>query len=145
MAIVEGQTAWECCYLAEQTLRYTQPGDQILYYWKEAKLQCKRGWTGKNCDTCAPNFGPVGRCDRCLGSWTGDDCDTCADGWLPPTCDQICEGFGCCNHDNCQGCIQMGLWVGKDSNQLRLEARLTFSGETCSDLVPGCRSISYLC
>ena len=67
------------------------------------------------------------------GGWTGDNCDSCADGWLLPKCDVICDGFGCCNNDNCQGCIQNGRWVTTFGD----EVHLTFKGERCSDLVPG--------
>ena len=98
--------------------------------------QCLRGWTGENCTDCATNFGPAGKCDTCLTGWAGDDCDACADGWLPPTCDQICNGFGCCNHSNCQGCIENGKWEGAVLLQ-NFEVRLTFSGDTCTQVVSG--------
>ena len=134
--MVEGQTAQQCCYLAEQTLRYSQPGDHILYYWKEGRLKCKRGWTGRNCDSCGTNLGPPGQYDSCMNGWTGENCDTCADGWLAPTCDQICDGFGYCNCGECEGCIQTGRWEGSVGTW-SLKVHLTFRGETCSVLVPG--------
>ena len=83
--MVDGPTTRQCCYLTQETLRYSQPGDQIMYYKKEAELECKRGWTGPNCDSCVTNFGPPGHCDRCLPRFKGDNCDTCAEGFpLPP-------------------------------------------------------------
>ena len=132
--MVAGQTAQQCCYLEEQKLHYSQPGNQILYYRKEAQLQCKKGRSGTNCDACAQQWSGV-NCDACAPGWACDDCDTCADGFLNPTCDQICDGFGCCNHDNCQGCIQNGVWEGPSPTSPG--ARLTFRGKTFSDLVPG--------
>ena len=131
IAMVEGQTARQCCFLDQTEVQYRQPGNQILYYWKHAELQCQDkwigrnfdacavGWTGPDCDTCATNIGPPGQCN------------TCNDGWLPPTCDQICDGFGCCDPDNCQGCIQNGRW----QNRIFQVIHLTFRGERSSDVV----------
>ena len=117
-----------CCMLSRSVIQYRQPGDMVLYYQKETPVTCQTGWTGDNCDSCAPG-------------WTGDDCDTCVDGWLPPTCDQICDGFGCCNQGECQGCIQNGKWVGEVDTtwwgKVNIEVRLTFAGETCSEIIPG--------
>ena len=137
MVTIDGPTTRQCCYLAETPLRYSHPGDQILYHRKEAKLECKKGWTGPNCDYCATNFGPPGQCDKCLPRFKGDDCDTCADGFLPPTCDQMCDGFGCCNHGNCQGCIQNGRWEGAIFLHHQVVAVLTFRGDKCTELVNG--------
>ena len=139
--MIDGPVTRQCCYLAEPPLRYSQPGSQILYYRKEAELECKKGWTRQNCDSCSTNFGPPGQCNMCLPRFKGDECDTCACGWLPPTCDQICNGFGCCNHSNCQGCIQNGRWEGTLLNQ-PLELVLTFRGNMCTELVPGKLNIS---
>ena len=136
VVIVDEHLERQCCYLAEQTIHYRQPGEQILYYMNDAELKCKKGWTGQNCDSCVTNFEPPGECSRCRTGWTGEDCDACADGFLPPTCDQICDGFGCCNHGNCQGCIQNGRWEGTFATQA-LETVLTFRGDTCTELVPG--------
>ena len=130
--MVEGQTSGQCCFLNQTAIRYRQPGHQILYYWKEAELQCQDMWAGDNCDLCTQGWSGA-NCDTCAPGWTGNDCDTCAEGFLPPTCDQICDGFGCCNHDNCQGCIQNGRWQTPNGH----EVYLTFNGEKCSDLVPG--------
>ena len=80
----------QCCFLNQTAIQYRQPGDQILYYWKEAELQCQDMLTGDNCDLCTEGWAGD-NCDTCELGWTGDDCDTCADGWLPPTCDQICD------------------------------------------------------
>ena len=120
--MVEGKTAQKCCFLNQTEIRYSQPGDQILYYWKDAKLQCKRGWTGDNCDTCAPNFGPEGQCTQCLRGWAGDNCDVCR--------------FGFSTKSNCRECIQNGYWKGNMGSKY-LDVNLTFTGETCSELVPG--------
>ena len=144
--------------LQDDVLRDRKPGQQVLHSDADVTFSCQRGWvgsdcdscdvnfepvgecsrcslgwSGRNCDTCVSNFGPAGQCDECLGGWTGDNCDICTDGWLLPMCDQICDGFGCCNHDNCQGCIQNGQW----KTPIGQEVYLTFKGETCSDLVPG--------
>ena len=176
--MVDGKTAQQCCFLNQTEIRYSQPGDQILYYWKEAKLRCKRGWTGRNCDTCAPNFGPSGQCDSCLKGWSGLNCDSCATGWAGPGCDgcatgwigtdcdscatnfgpdgrcdrcltswtgdncNYCEGFGFSIESNCTGCIQNGYWKGNKGSRY-LDVHLTFTGETCSELVPGMCTSTY--
>ena len=127
--MVEGKTARHCCLLVQPEILHRQPGDRILFYLKEATLKFKRGWTGKNCDSCALNFGPPGQCDSCITGWKGDDCDAC-------------EGFGFSTESNCTECIQNGYWIGNISSKY-LDVYLTFTGETCSDLVPG-RLISTL-
>ena len=103
--------------------------------------QCLRGWSGENCSDCGTNFGPPGQCDQCLRGWAGDSCDACAPGWTGPECD-ACEGFGFSTESNCTECIQNGYWKGHMSSRY-LDVHLTFTGETCSDLVPG-RLISTL-
>ena len=119
--MVEEQMAQQCCFVEKQPLLYSQPGDYILYHRKEAQVKCKKGWTGDNCDACA-------------AGWTGDNCDECAPGWLPPGC-STCR-FGFSTESNCTECITNGLWTGT-ANGKDLTLRLTFNGETCSEVVPG--------
>ena len=147
--------------LHDPILLNRKPGQQVLHDEADVTFSCQRGWVGSDCDRCDVNFGPDGECSRCRTGWVGDNCDACAigwigsdcdtcatnfgppgqcdtcnDGWLPPTCDKKCDGFGCCNHGECQGCIQNGRWQGSIGHN-SLEVRLTFSGETCSQVVPG--------
>ena len=64
----------------------------------------------------------------------------CEDGWTEPNCDQICDGFGCCNNDECSGCIRDGHWQGTLSygdSFIILEFYLSFGGRTCTNLLPG--------
>ena len=227
VALMDIEKTYQCCFLTEQTLFYSQPGHQILYYWKEIELLCRERWTGHNCDSCiirwtgancsscdknlgppgecndclgglvgencsqcAPNFGPEGQCDQCvtgragenctqcapnfgpeeqcdqcvtgragencsecavnfgppgqcnscLSRWAGDNCDSCAQGWSGDNC-EICEGFGCCNQGECEGCIQDGKWVGTVGLEY-LEVHLTFSGDTCTTPHTGKLNIS---
>ena len=146
VVVIDEEDIHQCCFL--QKISYKKPGYKILYHLMNTTLQCKKGWSGTNCDACALQWtgdncdacvpGWAGDdCDACVPGWTGDDCDTCADGWLPPTCDQICDGFGCCNQGECQGCIQNGRWEGLTGSGFPVQVDLTFSGSRCSDLVPG--------
>ena len=158
--MVEEQMTNQCCFLSEQTIRYNKPGSQILYFRTEAEVKCKRGWTGYGCDACAPNFEPPGECSRCRTGLAGNDCDACARGWTGPNCDecdlkfgppgecdtcltgwtgpvcQYCEGFGFSTESNCTECIQNGRWEGRRS-RTDMEVYLTFTGSSCSELIPG--------
>ena len=121
---------------------------------------CDHGWTGENCDSCDGNFGPPGQCDSCLRGWAGNSCAICANGWTglecdacsrnfgpPGQCDRCltgwtgdncyyCEGFGFSTESNCTECIQNGYWKGMIGSTY-LDVHLTFTGDTCSDLVLG--------
>ena len=119
--MIEGHMVRKCCFVEQQTLLYSQPGDHILYHRKEVELQCKKGWTGDNCDACA-------------SGWTSEDCDTCTPGRLPPDC-STCR-FGFSTESNCTVCIQNGYWKGSHSSYY-LDVHLTFTGDTCSDWVLG--------
>jgi hypothetical protein len=51
------------------------------------------GWTGEDCDECAPGFGgelcePLDEVDEndCMTGWTGEDCDECAPGFVGERC-----------------------------------------------------------
>ena len=124
----------QCCFLEAQDLLYRQPGEEIIYHQKEAQLQCQKGWTGRNCESCAPTFDPTGECSRCRTGWTGYNCDTCALGWLPPDC-STCR-FGFSTESNCTECIQNGLWTGKVDDK-NLTVWLTFTGDTCATVASG--------
>ena len=89
-----------------------KPGDMILYYKNDTSVKCQTGWAGRNCDACAPNFGPLGQCNRC-------------------------KRFAFSVDSKCSGCIRNGQWIGKWYNFFTLTATLTFDGPTCSNLVSG--------
>ena len=118
----------QCCFLEAQNMLYSQSGGEIIYHRKEAELQCKKGWTGRNCDSCVKNFGPTRQCDQCLRGWSGEMCDSCdpnfepegecsrcrtgwagndcrecAPGWLPPDCSTCRFRFN--TTSNCTECI----------------------------------------
>ena len=133
--MIDGEMMQQCCLLHDKEIRYSQPGDQILYHREETMFQCRTGWTGDNCDICATNFGPPGSCDTCLAIFTGPECDACAPGWTGPDC-QYCEGFGFSTESNCTQCIQNGYWKGRIRHNY-LDVHLTFTGESCSELVLG--------
>ena len=142
------RTDW-CCLVTESQIRYRTPGDLILYYMNNTTLKCETGWAGRNCEACAPNFGPPGRCDQCLPRWAGENCDSCAVGWDGRNCESCapgwtgpecsaCEGFGFSAESNCTECIQNGYWAGTFLNNVwTMTAYLTFERPACSDLVPG--------
>ena len=120
----------------------------ILYYRKEAKLKCQHRLTGRNCNACAPNFGPPGQCDQCLRGWTGENCNECATNFDPPgKCDQCLRGWGGENCDvcefgfstesNCTECIEEGEWAGTYVGAEFISIKMTFKGPACSNLVPG--------
>ena len=123
----------------------------ILYYKEESLVKCQTGWIGKNCDTCAQNFGPAGQCDQCLRGWNGENCSQCAANFGPPGhCDQclrgwagencdVCE-FGFSTESNCTECIQNGTWAGPYS-PFHMTVYLTFEGPACTNLVPGMYSM----
>ena len=209
VAMIDGEMTQQCCFLVQPEIQYSQPGDQIIYHRKEATLNCKRGWTGDNCDSCATNFEPPGQCGKCARGWSGENCNECSTGWTGDKCDSCarnfwppgqcdsclerwtgencsecvkgwagpeydgcatgragtdcdscdvnfgpagqcdrclsgwagdncnyCDGFGFSPKSNCSECIQNGLWKG-ESRTKNVEVRLTFTGETCSDLVLG--------
>ena len=121
--MIDEQMTQQCCLLVHREIQYRQPGDQVLYHQKEATVKCKRGWTGENCDLCTRNFGPEGQCNQCLTGWIGDSCN-------------YCEGFGFSTESNCTECIHNGYWKGTFRSNY-LDVHLTFTGETCSELVPG--------
>ena len=70
----------------------------------ESTYQCTcpdvTGWTGDDCNTCAPHWSDT--CDSCAEEtgWTGDDCNTCAPYWSD-TCDSCLEGWSGSNCENC--------------------------------------------
>ena len=126
-----------CCLITEREIQYKKPGDLILYYKNNAALKCQTGWTGRNCDACAPNFeppgqcdhclrgwtgrncdvcsenfGPVGQCDRCVTGWAGENCDTCARGWTGDNCTECATNFGPVGQ--CDRCL-LG-WAGNNCN-----------------------------
>ena len=114
VAVIYGERTHECCVLIQQTLLYRQPGDQILYYVKEAELLCKdkftghncdscmSGWTGPNCSTCDVKYGPPGQCDQCLRGWAGENCSECAANFWPTgQCDKCLRGWF---EENCSQC-----------------------------------------
>ena len=59
---------------------------------------CLIGWTGEDCDACAPGFGgencaPLPAVaaaaveeEGCLAGWVGEDCDECAPGYSGEDC-----------------------------------------------------------
>ena len=149
----------KCCLLVQPNIRYRQHGDEIIYHRKDVDLkctkgwtrsncslcvtnlgppgqcnQCLRGWAGENCSECAANFGPPGQCEKCLRGWTGNNCDVCALGWSPPDC-STCR-FGFITESNCTECIPNGRWTGTVDNK-DLTVTLSFTGETCSEVMPG--------
>ena len=157
--MIDGEMTQQCCLLLGNEIGYRQPGNQTLYHIIEAKIKCEKGWTGHNCDSCARNYGPAGLCDRCLTGWAGENCSECAIGWTGPECSSCatnfgppgqcdsclagwtgdnCDvcGFGFSTESNCTECIQNGLWEGT-LNGKPLEIHLTFTGESCSQFVPG--------
>ena len=122
VAMINEPAIQQCCFIYQENFHFRQPGDSNIYHRKEAELQCKKGWTGRNCDSCAPKFEPPGNCSRCHNGWVGDNCDVC--------------GFGFNAESNCTECIQNGLWTGT-VNEKNLTVRLTFTGYTCSTVEPG--------
>ena len=132
--MTEGAMVRQCYIVDQETLLYRKPGNYILYHRKEARLQCKKGWTGNKCDSCDVNYGPRGLCDNCLTGWAGENCDACALGWSPPAC-TTCQ-FCFSSESNCTECIENGRWTGMVRHQ-DLTVWLTFTKETCSELVPG--------
>ena len=58
----------------------------------------------------------------------------CEDGWTEPACDQISDGLGCCNSDECSGCIRNGHWQGTlccGDSFIILEFYLSFGLRRC--------------
>ena len=121
----------------------------VLYYKSDTPIKCQTGWTGRNCDACAPNFGPPGQCAECFRGFAGENCNECVTnfgppgncnrcvlGWTGDNCD-VCE-FGFSRESNCTECIQNGYWTGTYSQApFPLRAYLTFEGPVCSNLAPG--------
>ena len=125
----------------------------VLFYKKEIPLTCQRGLIGRNCNECAPNFGPPGQYDQCLTGWAGLDCDSCAKGFTGDNCTMCDTNFGPdgqCNKcvtgragdncdmcefgfsagSNCTECIQNGFWTGTFSTFATMTVSLTFEGPT---------------
>ena len=91
-----------CCLVTESVIRYRKPRDMILYYRQETPMKCQRGSTGRNCDRCAPIYGPPGQCDLCLRGWTGENCSECDTNFGPPgQCDQCLRTWA---GQNCNLC-----------------------------------------
>ena len=161
---MEPQTNW-CCLATQSEIQYRKLGDMILYYKRDADLRCLTGWTGSNCDACALNFGPPGKCNRCLIGWAGENCDTCARGWTGENCTECatnfrpagqcdlcltgwagenCDvcGFGFSTESGCSECIQRDVWNGDWLHQGgRWTLMLTFDGPSCNNVVPGMHQI----
>ena len=81
----------------------------ILYPKYATPVKCQTGWTGRNCDACAPNFGPPNQCDISLTGWAGENCTDCATNFRPPgQCNMCITGWG---GRDCGQCA--GGWTGE--------------------------------
>ena len=118
----------QCCLLFDNEIRISQPGDQILYHHKEATIQCKRGWSGDNCDSCATNFEPPGQCNVCVNHWAGLACDGCATGWSGTNCDVCDTNFG--PPELCDTCLTR--WAGENCS----ECDRGWTGSECDVCAP---------
>ena len=112
---------YRCCLVTESEIQYRKPGNMILYSKYATPAKCQTGWTGRNCDACAPNFGPPGRCDACLTVGLGR------------TVTYVSLDSNATT--NCNECIKNGKWNG--TRGVTMIVYLTFDGPRCSDLVPG--------
>ena len=103
VTMIDREMTQQCYLLFDREIHYSQPGDQIIYLRKEVTVQCRKGWTGDNCDSCAPNFEPHGECNACVKRWAGPACDGCATGWSGTNCDVCDTNFG--PPGSCDSCL----------------------------------------
>lgn len=83
----------------------------LIFGFSTGDCICKEGFTGKNCDSCAPGFRNYPRCEACYCNYAGvinpDSCDgpcLCKKNVEGPRCDRCKPGFYNLAANNPEGC-----------------------------------------